>query len=569
MTSSNSRLIQEVENFAQSFEQINAGEEALMEIRDHFIQKVTRISPVRSELQKSNPLMEAAKAVERQLAGVISKWAEDWDAGKTTRELSQHFYDKVILLVFGKVNAGKSSLCNYVASLFTADKVKFFYLEEGELCYTQEPFLEGITETTARIQGVELDGKLVLLDSPGLHSVTDENGELTRRFTDSADAVLWLTPSTSPGQVQELDDLKIEMESGKPLLPVITRSDVREEDCDDEGNLFSILINKSPENRKEQEEDVYRRSMEKLGSQTEVRHPLSVSVHAYKESQDSKHDWQASGLAELDSRMAGLVNVASDYKPRKARQQIINYLDRSVRSSIQIELLPKIDELDKLISNETLSLTQRRQETLTKLQQELAERVTDWAEELKANKDRSQLASRINTLVTERLFAVMRHSVESFVGNVNTILVEIDVEDIGDFTDVEIQYSKETGRAMQAAASAGGAIAGAAAGSFLGPVGTIVGGIVGSLAGGAGGEYLVETEIVKEQVGVDATKAVEDTLKKLDQKLPSIIDRAFEPWTQTLMEMKTNSGRIRNEVKAFDNKLSKVKGEIDNEHKCH
>ena len=49
---------------------------------------------------------------------------------------------------------------------------------------------------------MELGLRLVFLDSPGLHSVTDKNGELTRRFTDSADAVLWLTPSTSPGQVQ-------------------------------------------------------------------------------------------------------------------------------------------------------------------------------------------------------------------------------------------------------------------------------------------------------------------------------------------------------------------------------
>ena len=53
---------------------------------------------------------------------------------------------------------------------------------------------------------------------------------MTQRFTDSADGVLWLTSSTSPGQVQELDELGRELHRNKPLLPVVTRSDVYEED---------------------------------------------------------------------------------------------------------------------------------------------------------------------------------------------------------------------------------------------------------------------------------------------------------------------------------------------------
>ncbi|WP_250530521.1 dynamin family protein, partial [Caballeronia sp. ATUFL_F1_KS4A] len=78
------------------------------------------------------------------------------------------------------------------------------------------------------LQGVRLAGKLVLVDTPGLHSVTPENAVLTQRFTDSADGVLWLTSSTSPGQVQELDELGRELHRNKPLLPVVTRSDVYE-----------------------------------------------------------------------------------------------------------------------------------------------------------------------------------------------------------------------------------------------------------------------------------------------------------------------------------------------------
>ena len=559
MMNSNNPLVNAVENFSQSFENISAGEKALMKIRDDFIQNVTRVSPVSDRLRNKNPLAEAGNIVERQISSVIRKSVQDWDASETTRALSEHFADKVILLVFGKVNAGKSSLCNYVASLFESGEVEFFFLEDGVRRYTPEPFSEGVTETTARIQGVELGDNLVLLDSPGLHSVTDENGELTRLFTDSADAVLWLTPSTSPGQVQELDDLRIELESGKPLLPIITRSDVREEDCDDDGNLTSILINKTKGNRKEQEDDVYRRSVEKLGDKTEVKQPFSISVHAHKQSGGAPNSLQESGLAELELRMAELVAAAGCYKPCKARQQVINYLDRSVLQSVKDLLLPAVDDLERLISNEEKATGQYTQEALTKLRQELAEKVTDWAEELKDSGDRALLASRINALVSARLAKELRYSVEKFVESVDTVLVQIEESDVGDFKDIEIEYEKVSGRAMQAAASVGGALAGAAAGSFLGPVGTAVGGLLGSLIGGAGGQMLVETETVKMKVGVDATQAVEQTLHKLDRKLPGIVERAFEPWLEVLKDMENSAAHIKAEVYAFEKNLNSAK----------
>ncbi|MBB5407020.1 hypothetical protein HDG34_000943 [Paraburkholderia sp. HC6.4b] len=82
--------------------------------------------------------------------------------------------------------------------------------------------------------------------------MTPDNAALTRRFTDSADGVLWLTSSTSPGQVQELDELGRELHRNKPLLPVVTRSDEYEEDEVD-GELVKCLCNKSAPRRALQE----------------------------------------------------------------------------------------------------------------------------------------------------------------------------------------------------------------------------------------------------------------------------------------------------------------------------
>ena len=49
------------------------------------------------------------------------------------RELSANFADRVIYLVFGKVNAGKSSLSNFIAEQFPPQSVKRFYLKDGEI----------------------------------------------------------------------------------------------------------------------------------------------------------------------------------------------------------------------------------------------------------------------------------------------------------------------------------------------------------------------------------------------------------------------------------------------------
>ena len=179
------------------------------------------------------------------------------------------------------MNAGKSSFSNFITDLFPIDQIKRFRFNAGKVEYFNERFAEGVTETTATIQGVELGKNLVLLDTPGLHSITDKNGDLTRRFTDSTDAILWLTPSTSPGQVQELNDLKEELAKKKPLLPIITRSDVLEEDfCEEVQDLVQVLKNKTHQNRQLQQDDVIQRLKAFDGIDSAMlKQAISISVH--------------------------------------------------------------------------------------------------------------------------------------------------------------------------------------------------------------------------------------------------------------------------------------------------
>lgn len=562
---SSDKLITAVSTFADDFARISDDEDALIGLRNDFVENVEAVTGQSVRGTGDNPLTTAGVAIDRGLTSMIARWAEDWDATKVTQEFSDHFSDKIIFLVFGKVNAGKSAFGNFIASTFPPDQVRYFFLQDGRVQYTNEPFKEGTVETTARIQGVELGGKLVLLDSPGLHSVTEENGDLTRRFTDSADAVLWLTPSLSPGQTLELNDLSRELQSGKPLLPIITRSDFPDDD-EENGEIVTTLVNKSRTNRQAQEEDVLKRAQAKLKGETEVRQPISISVFAFQKSGRREQDFEESGLAATFDAMASLATDAAVYKPRKARQQIVNYLDQSVLETIQTTLVPQLDDFEALIEEESASLGKRRQEILSRLRQELTDRVTDWAEELKQNKDRSALAQRINELVVQRLTVELQQTIEKFAGEARQIIVKIDEKDIGEFQDVNIEYQQITGKAMQATASSALAVAGGAIGFYFGgPWGSALGGYLGGLLGDAGGSLLVETERVTETVGVDATKAVEQTLEKLDRKLPKIIDRAMAPWDETLDEMKGRAAAIRKQIRSFNNNLDRVRKEFNDE----
>ena len=278
------------------------------------------------ELKDSNPsavmLNFTKETIRRNVEYIDKKWSDLLEL----QTFVQGFDHKLIILVFGKVNSGKSSFSNLFVEQYVEDNpetaAQYFYLENGEKVNTDEPFAVGSTETTARIQGIEL-GNLVLLDTPGLHSVTDENGELTRKYTDSADLVLWLTNSGSPGQIQELNELKVELQKQKPLLPIITKSDTYEEDEVD-GEIVSELIMKSEADRSLQQQDVLSRTRQKIDAMVQdtngtdqMLRPISVSAHYVEAYHELPETLAQSGFIDLYEGINATFQSATDYKVDK------------------------------------------------------------------------------------------------------------------------------------------------------------------------------------------------------------------------------------------------------------
>lgn len=299
-------------------------------------------------LRGDSALAAQAEAVNAALAACRRAWPEQRAALEPAGALARSLDHGAILLVFGTFNAGKSSLCNFIAARCAGAgrRVSFFHLEAGVLVEGAGPFAEGATETTARLQGVRLGERLVLLDTPGLHSATGANAALTRRFVDSADGVLWLTSSAAPGQVQELDELAAELRRGKPLLPVVTRSDVYEEDEID-GALVQQLRNKTAANRAEQEADVAARAREKLvamGVSPELlRPPVSVSVHMARAGDATA--MAEAGMERLFAALRQLAGPSRAYKRRKPAEVLLRHLDETVLGSLRREVGTRLAQL--------------------------------------------------------------------------------------------------------------------------------------------------------------------------------------------------------------------------------
>ncbi|NMN58846.1 putative GTPase [Xanthobacter sp. SG618] len=319
----------------------------------------TGLASARLSIAASREDSEIARRIAATNAAVdacVSDEPRQRDALRPVEALARSLDQAVVLLVFGKFNAGKSSLCNLMADRFAAHgaEVAFFQLDADGRLEPCNRFTEGATETTSRIQGIRLGQRLVLLDTPGLHSATGEHAALTRRFADCADAVLWLTSSSTPGQVQELDELASELRRAKPLLPVITRSDRYEEDEID-GALVKLMRNKPMADRSGQEADVAERAREKLAALgldvAQLRPPVSVSVHMARAEGESPAAMAAAGMDRLYAALQSLVSPALAYRRRKPAEVRLRHLDETVLGGLQALLRPALEQLKAALND--------------------------------------------------------------------------------------------------------------------------------------------------------------------------------------------------------------------------
>lgn len=266
--------------FYESIEKLNVRGVGIEERRDkihaHLRDFTARIKGLSAkDLESKNKDMSTFVANSLQ---AIQARIKQWDSFTQKQAKQEAFRDglanKFIVVIYGKVKAGKSSLGNFVANIakeFKQKPVFKRYDKTGEhkaqklevIEEENQGFKTNITECTSEIQLFELGG-MAWVDTPGLLSMTKENEYLAKQYIDAADYILFPTSSDSPAQADELTQIKelVSQSKSECIQILITKSDESEED-DVNGEIVKILKNKDKARRAEQENDVKKR-LEKL-----------------------------------------------------------------------------------------------------------------------------------------------------------------------------------------------------------------------------------------------------------------------------------------------------------------
>lgn len=532
--------------------------------------RALNVQPSLGKLNRDGHLARQAEGVREVVQLCIKDWGKSWARNQPSAQLAETFGDKAVILVFGKVNAGKSSFCNFIAERFAAngEAVQYFHLANDTIVDRNEPFAEGETETTSQIQGIRLGKKLILIDTPGLLSVTGVNGELTKRYTDSADAVLWLSSSTAPGQVQELAELEGELKRNKPLLPIITKSDfIDEDEVPGQEQLVKVLRNKHPANRKVQEDDVWKRAAQQLTAsnlnEALLKPVVSVSVRFARKNASQADVLEAAGFERLFQQLQVIAQEARTYKEGKATQLVISHLESNVLNSLRSTVLPHLDELRDATRKAVHGLTVRNDQIASAVLADVLLKLGDLLETHKATQNVQALTKDVNALCQATIEHHLTRELKDYVSELKDALVDMSGDDIGSFEDLGVDVELVTGRGKQAAAAATGTAIGTAIGTaFGGPIGAIAGGLLGGMLGGAAGNYMVETQMVRQVVGISYSRLHGKLEADLRARLPKAVSAAVGTCIDSINLVEVEAMRLFDIIATSEQELKSLKENV-------
>ena len=268
-------------------------------------------------------------------AGLINGEVDGWtsrlsECSRTTREavtgheFQNRFQKQPLVVVFGPVKAGKSTLGNFVlGSAFRGapfdnpyrsgaiPKAPIVVEESGRKdARTKEWFDVNSIESTCSAQYFSVPG-LVWVDTPGYGALEKKGidirplADIARQYVGYADLVVFLDNSDAVWQREVSEAFKAVYTSGKKVLCAILRSDEPGEEDVVDGDIVAPLVAKDAAKRCEQEEYV-RAGMRACGARPADCEVISVSVKLAEEavSSDDAAKWDASGMGLFYRKIA-------------------------------------------------------------------------------------------------------------------------------------------------------------------------------------------------------------------------------------------------------------------------
>jgi predicted GTPase len=525
-----------------------------------------------SGLKENNQLAQAVDNTNKKITASLENWRTDVNRYQRDTEFRENFGDSLLVYVYGKVKAGKSSIGNYVAYghgdphrsiIDAAEPTPEFFCEaiaedaeqpEAKLTAAaleekrklaaqrkldaqrslaeQRKFTVGACETTASIQGFKLSG-LTWIDSPGLHSKTKPNGGLAQEYVAAADLVLYPMSSSQPGRATDLEEIADLLHKGKRVEVVITRCDVTEEDVDN-GEIVQTLKMKPDKDRTVQSEYVYKEIVQ-LGQkqrddQLEV---LTVSVRYAEEHADDIAQIEKSGMNALFRKLTALTQSEGVRLKKETPLNNLRAFVTQIRTgdlSVK-KLRSDLEPLEKNIAEQRRQLKQKQTIVIGRVLTELNPLIEDAVRKENTRRD----IKALEKTCTEHLQRIISTHVDKALSDIfNETQSAVDnavrfqeLNKLPEFRDKfkEVSAKKETGGIFGLSL---GALAGGVAGFLLGgPAGLVLGASLGSGIGSTAEAALAGTKIESVPVGNNMLDVLNETMKIFDAAAHKTVETAF------------------------------------------
>ena len=578
--------------FTSSLKKAQALEQAFDDSRAKLVQAISsHLHNAQESMPKANPLQTPLS----NFVATMEKTSREWDAKVAGRQkgvkFRQGFEDSLLVFVSGKVKSGKSSLGNYIAWGHTdpTDETKRQTPPERYPKYKSHAkvdvkggdslkeaekrceFRVGATEATSSIQSFSLPG-LTWVDSPGLHSLKEENGNLAREYLDHADLILYTMKSDAPGRASDLAEIRDLIHKDKRTLLLLTGSDDIEEDVNDSGDLIQCVIMKDAARRAKQQ-DYVRGELKELpnSSMLEI---VSISSRYAQEHANEKVAFFDSGIGSfcatlndicqsegvkikqnvpmknLQSFLVGCENDLAPYQKLIADfKPILRKLDESLRKQIPQHSRDGQHELKRFIDTFFAGMEDSRDD-VDRINSQL----------ISFN---SKLGKKFQKIANERAQAIADDLTKEFQSSVKSTYQHSLLTRIPDFKLDTITEQVEAGtRSGTKKRNAGiGSLLGTGIGFLVaGPAGAAVGSMVGGGLGSATGD---SASIRYRDVQVTMGDNLQDIRRKLLDTHCEALDVLLEKsstnlWQEFDGSIKNLLKKLSAEMEKFDSKLKEI-----------
>lgn len=550
-------------DFGQLAQQAEAKNQALQKLLKSLEYNVGLT--VRQQQSKAEKTV-LADMLNQQIATVtqtVQAFVQQAQTHQHNTHFRDEFNDSVLVFIYGKVKAGKSSLGNFIGKhpLQTATPKFFKYDKAGQRQeqakleeIAENGFETKVTEATDTIQGFKING-LTWIDTPGLHSLTDINGDLAKKYVEAADLIFYITSSDSPARASDTAEIvELVGTKNKKVCVILSKSDSMEED-EVNGELVQVRTGKSAADRQLQENHTKTELTNALGANASLidRIYSCSTLLGYDGLKGNETAWQQSNMEVIYHLMTqeAIIN-AKALKADIPKQRFNGLLNQTVGltqrqpSAPLEELLAGLKELAESSETEQQKMRKSASAVYTRIRPKIAQTVRqqteaffakfgDNAETAKQNMNtlNENLAAAIQPIVQDELLAAIRQAVRTFDDGLPMSLQLKQMPTFEEkFKEIAVRKNNAAGWGLFAGLAATLLTGGLAAGLLAGAA------AAGMAADGNNASSRVKDGDNRDQVREKIIQSYEQELpKQIDQQLRQVADDYFGSIAQIAQHM--------------------------------